>query len=56
MSLLVISEILGLFPNTLTADDKLSFHNRENLLQAIQMLKCNYQRNKNNFVNFSQHL
>ena len=37
MSLLVISEILGLFVNTLTADDKYSLCNRENLLQSIQM-------------------
>ena len=36
-SLLVISEIWGLFVNKLTADDKHSFHNRENLLKPIQM-------------------
>ena len=29
--LLVISQILGLFLNTLTADDKYSFRNSENL-------------------------
>ena len=45
MSLLVISEILGLFPNTLTTDDKLSFHNRANLLQAIQMQLSKKQKN-----------
>ena len=37
MSLLVISEILGLFVNTLTADAKHSLHNRENSKQPIQM-------------------
>ena len=37
MSLLVISEILGLFVNTLTADDKHSRRNSENLWQSIQM-------------------
>ena len=30
MSLLVLSEILGLFVNTLTADDKYSLRNSEN--------------------------
>ena len=37
MSLLVISEILGLFVNTLTADDKHSCRNSKNLRQPIQM-------------------
>ena len=37
MSLLVISEILGLFVNTLGADDKYSFCNSDNFLQPIQM-------------------
>ena len=37
MSLLVISEILGLFVNTLTADDKQSCRNSKNLRQPIQM-------------------
>ena len=37
MSLLVISEILGLFVNTLTAEDKYSLPNWENLCQPIQM-------------------
>ena len=31
------SEILGVFVNTVTADDKYSLQNRENLLQAIQL-------------------
>ena len=35
---LVRSEILGLFVNTLTADDKYSRHNRENFPQQIQMI------------------
>ena len=36
-SLLVRSEILRLFVNTMTADEKYSRHNRENLPQRIQM-------------------
>ena len=36
-SLLVISKILRLFVNTLTADDKYSVFNRENLTQPIHM-------------------
>ena len=35
MSLLVISEILGLFVNTLAADDKYSLRKSENLPQPI---------------------
>ena len=37
MSLLVISEILELFLNTLTADDKYSLRKSENFWQPIQM-------------------
>ena len=37
MSPLVISEILGLFVNTLTAYDKYSLRNDQNLWQTIQM-------------------
>ena len=37
MSLLVISEILELFVNTLSSDDSYSSHKRENFLQTIQM-------------------
>ena len=37
MSLLVISEFLGLFVNTMTAGDKYPVRNMENLLQPIQM-------------------
>ena len=33
----MISEILGLLVNTLTADDKYSLRNSENLSQQIQM-------------------
>ena len=36
-SLLVICEILGLFVNTLTADDKYSRMSRDNLTQPIKM-------------------
>ena len=36
-SLLVIWKILGLFVNTLTADDKHSLINRENLTEPIRM-------------------
>ena len=36
MSLLVISEILGLFVNILTADDKYFLRNSENLRQPTQ--------------------
>ena len=37
MSLLMTSEILGIFVNTLTAVEKYSLHNGENLRQPIQM-------------------
>ena len=33
----MIRKILGLFVNTLTADDKYSLVNRDNLMQHIQM-------------------
>ena len=36
-SLLVICKILRVFVNTLTADDKYSVLNRDNLLQDVQM-------------------
>ena len=36
-SLLNISQILGLFANTLTTDEKYSLHNTENLQQPIQI-------------------
>ena len=45
MSLLVISEILGLFVNTLTtADDKYSLGKRKKLLQPIQILLSRMQK------------
>ena len=37
MSPLVICEMLGMFPNTLTPHGKLSFCNSQNLLQPIQI-------------------
>ena len=42
-SLLVICKILGLFVNTMTADDKHSLLNRDNLRQSIQMQLCQKQ-------------
>ena len=36
-SLLVICKVLGLFVNTLTADDKYSLLNRDNLTQPIRI-------------------
>ena len=50
MSLLVLSEILGLFINTMTVDDMYSFPNNENLPQPIQMQLSKKQ--KNFFSNF----
>ena len=35
--LLLICKILGLFANTLTAEDKYSFFNKDSLTQPIQM-------------------
>ena len=49
-SLLVISEILWLFINTLTADEKYSLRNRENLLQLIQMILSEKQKSFNQFL------
>ena len=48
-SLLVICKILGLFVNTLTADDKDSFLNRDNLTQPIQMQLSQKQKNFSQF-------
>ena len=50
MSLLVICKLLGLFVNTLTADDKYCFLDRENLLQNLQ--RQLYQQEKNIFPIF----
>ena len=44
MSLLVISEILGLFVNTLSSYVKYSLCNSENLWQPIQMLLAKKQK------------
>ena len=37
MPILVTSEIIGLFVNKTTVNGKYYYHNRENLLQAIQI-------------------
>ena len=50
MSMLVIRKLLGLFGNTLTADDKYPLCNRENLLQPIQI-----QLPKKLYLNFLLH-
>ena len=44
MSFLMIHKILGLFLNTLIADVKYSFHNRDNLEQPTQMQLSNKQK------------
>ena len=49
MSLLVICKILGLFANTLTADDKYSPRYKEDLPQTIQRQLSN--KKKNLFLN-----
>ena len=48
MSALVISGLLGLVTNILTADDKYSLHNSENLGQAIQMQLYKKRKNSQN--------
>ena len=48
-SLLLTCKILRLFPNTLTADGKYSFPNRNNLSQTIQM---QVSRKQNTFSEF----
>ena len=49
MSLLVTSQMLELFLNTLTADDKYSLHNIENLQQPIQL---HLSKKQKTFANF----
>ena len=49
---LVICKILGLFVNALTADDKYSLVNRDNLLQDLQMQLSQKQKH---FFNFFFH-
>ena len=48
--MLVLCKILSLFVNTLTEDDKYSLLYRENLMQPIQILLSQKQKN---FLNFS---
>ena len=48
----VICKILGLFVNALTADDKYSLVNRDNLLQDLQMQLSQKQKH---FFNFFSH-
>ena len=45
----MICEIVGLFVNTLTANDKYSLHNRKNLPQPIQMQLSKKQKNFSQF-------
>ena len=54
VSILVLCKILRLFVNTLTADDKYSLVNRDNLMQPIQILLSQKQKNFSTF--FSQYL
>ena len=46
----VISEILGLFVNTLTVDDKYCLGNKENLLQPIQLQLSHKEQNLSQFL------
>ena len=48
----MISEILGLFVNTLTADDKYSIHNSETLWQPIQIRLSKKQQTCAQFLSF----
>ena len=50
MSLFVICDILELFVNTLTGDDKYSLHNREDLQQPIQIQLSKKQKKIQNFL------
>ena len=50
MSLLVLCKILRLFVNTLTADDKYSLLNRDNLTQPIQILLSQKQQTFSQFL------
>ena len=47
--MLVLCKILSLFVNTLTADDKYSLLNRENLTQPIQILLSQKQKTFSQF-------
>ena len=46
----VISEILGLFVNTLTVDGKYCLGNKENLLQPIQLQLSHKEQNLSQFL------
>ena len=48
-SLLAIRKILGLFVNTMTADDKHSLLNRDNLTQPIRMQLCQKRKTFSDF-------
>ena len=50
MSTLVLCKILGLFVGTLTADDKYSLLNRNNLTQPIQILLSQKQKTFSQFL------
>ena len=52
MSLLVICEILGVFANTLTDNDKYSIRNTENLPQPIQKQLSKKQSTFSQFLAF----
>ena len=49
MSLFVICDILELFVNTLTGNDKYSLHNREDLQQPIQIQLSKKQKKNSEF-------
>ena len=49
MSLFVICDILELFVNTFTGDDKYSLHNREDLQQPIQIQLSKKQKKNSEF-------
>ena len=49
-SLLVLCKILRLFVNTLTADDKYSLLNRDNLTQPIQILLSQKEKTFSQFL------
>ena len=49
MSLFVICELLGLFVNTLTANDKYSLRDSQNLPQPIQMQLSKKQKRLSKF-------
>ena len=50
MSLLVTHKSLSLFVNTLTADDKYSLLNKDNLAQPIQMQLSTKKKKKKNAI------